>query len=426
MRRVELTIPEARKPAVKRVLDGTGVGYTASGPLDGPNDVQLVTVTFSAPVNAVEPILDRLWDFGLADDTASVTVTPVESVVSSRVEELRTRFSRSSESGTRIARAELLARARDLTPGLYAYLVLLILSVVIAVAGLVANSAAVVVGSMVVAPLMGPALAASVGTTLGDRGLFERGVVMQVVGVVVAICVATGFAIVVRWIHLLPADGVLTVAEISSRVAPDLLALVVAIAAGAAGAYSLSSGTSTALVGVAVAAALIPPLGVVGIGIAWGMPMVALGAFVLVAVNLVAINLVAVFVFNVLGYRPGRTGNEEAVRSTVRRRLSVLLVSLLVLSSFLGVVTIGEIRASTMEEDVRADVEGVLASPEYADVEVVAIQFIGDDSLPVSQPERVEVIVGHPPDQSHPGLATDLRAAVDPSIVVDLSFEQQE
>ncbi|WP_246999408.1 TIGR00341 family protein [Halosolutus gelatinilyticus] len=425
MRRLELVIPAEYKNDVSRVLDEEEVGYTASGPLDGPDEAELVTISFPAPVNAVEPILDRLWDYGLEDDDASVVVLPAESIISNRADALRSRYSSSAESGTRIAREELLARAQNLVPGMVVYFVMLILSVVIAVAGLVANSVAVVVGSMVVAPLMGPALAASVGTVVGDRELFVRGISMQISGVVVSVIVAIGFASLVRYIHIFPVDQIMTIGEISSRTSPDFLALVVAIAAGAAGAYSLSTGSSTSLVGVAVAAALVPPLGVVGIGLAWGRPMVSIGALILVLVNLLAINLVAIAGFYYQGYRPRNWSEIGTVRIAARRRIAVLAVCLLVLSSFLGVVTIGELRAATIREDVRADVTEVIDNPAYADANLVEVQFISDNSLPTSQPERVVVTVGHPPGESFPGLLNDLRDAVDDSIVVDLNFEQE-
>jgi len=140
-----------------------------------------------------------------------------------------------------------------------------VISAVIATAGLLLNSPATVVGSMVIAPLIGPAMSAAVGTVVDDEEMFRRGVRMQVLGVAVAIAAATLFAFALRWLALVPPGlDPLDLAEVSERLAPNVLVLVVAIGAGLAGIISLMTGVSAALVGVMIAVALIPPAAAVG------------------------------------------------------------------------------------------------------------------------------------------------------------------
>jgi len=131
-----------------------------------------------------------------------------------------------------------------------------VISAVIATAGLLLNSPATVVGSMVIAPLIGPAMSAAVGTVVDDEEMFRRGVRMQVLGVAVAIAAATLFAFALRWLALVPPGlDPLDLAEVSERLAPNVLVLVVAIGAGLAGIISLMTGVSAALVGVMIAVA---------------------------------------------------------------------------------------------------------------------------------------------------------------------------
>ena len=94
---------------------------------------------------------------------------------------------------------------------------------------------------------------------------------------------------------------ILGIDEIRERIAPDFLALVIALCAGIAGTLNFSTGISTGLVGVMIAAVLVPPAAVVGIAIAWGLPTVAIGSGVLVLINVISINLAALAVFWLTG-----------------------------------------------------------------------------------------------------------------------------
>lgn len=163
--------------------------------------------------------------------------------------------------------------------------VLLVLSGVIASAGVVADSTATVIGAMIVAPLMTPILGTAVAIVLADhrRILGNVGLVLAASSAVVAIGFLLGL--------LVPLDVVAaTNGQVAGRVSPRLIDLVAAIATGLVGAFALvRSDVSDTLPGVAIAISLVPPLAVVGLTLESGEPGQALGALLLFGTNVAAI-----------------------------------------------------------------------------------------------------------------------------------------
>lgn len=182
----------------------------------------------------------------------------------------------------------------------FRFTVMLTLSVVVAVMGLSANSAAVVIGAMLLAPLMSPVLA-----TAGciSMALFKKATT-NFAWVVAASVWSIFLAYVLA--RILP-NGSGLGTEITGRTAPDIRDLIVALGAGTAGAYAtVRKDASAALPGVAVAVALVPPLGTVGITLEAGNMTFARGALLLYITNLAAIVLAGVVVFVVTGFVPPR------------------------------------------------------------------------------------------------------------------------
>jgi uncharacterized membrane protein len=137
-----------------------------------------------------------------------------------------------------------------------------------------------------------------------------------------------------------------------ARTQPTLLDLAVALASGMAGAYALArKDVSAALPGVAIAAALMPPLGTVGLGLALGDARVAGGAFLLFAANIAAISLAGVIVFTLLGIRPQI--REPEAQEQISRRLIGFIVLLLVIAIPLGIIMRDVIRDTAEERAVR-------------------------------------------------------------------------
>ncbi|WP_458207969.1 TIGR00341 family protein [Haladaptatus sp. NG-SE-30] len=437
MRLVEIAIPVGEQKAVVNTLEDESIDYYLTDETSarrGTDDYAAI-VTFPLPRNAVEPVIDDLRDAGLSRD-AHVVISDVEVDLSRRFQQLMKRYAKETSWQVRIAREEILIRARELSPGIQTFLVLTVVSAIVATAGLLLDSAAVVVGAMVIAPLVGPALSASVGTILDDPAMFRRGIWLQTVGVVLSILSAAAFALLVRSIPLFPPGTNITqIAEISGRISPDFLSLIIALGAGAAGILSLSSGVSAALVGVMIAAALIPPAAAAGISIAWGEPFAAISAGVLVLVNVLAINLSALVTLRYIGYRPKNWLKLERSRSATTKRVVVLLVLIALLSVFLGGITLSSVQDARFERTVRNNTDQILDQPRYEGNERIEINFfyegtslllpqeIRPSNFPAHRPSSVVVTVGTPSDRTYPALAERLRTRIRETTGYDISVE---
>ena len=412
MRLVQITIPAGKREAIRSVLDDEGVDYVVT---DESSDRDYTSIiTFPLPSNAVEPVLERLREAGLPDEAYTI-ILDAETVISRRFDELEQRYAEEKQGTDRISREEVAARAEDLAPSLPTFVAMTAASVMIATAGVLLDSAAVVVGSMVIAPLIGPAMATSVGTVLQERELFERGVKLQAIGFLISIAVAAVFAYLLRTVHLVNfgPEELVAIGEVSERLAPDFLSLVVALAAGFAGAYSLSSGVSSTLVGVAIAIALVPPTAVIGVGIAWGLPAVVAGSTVLVLVNFLSINMAALAVLWYQGYRPQGLFRADAARAATIKRVAFLAVAIALLSVFLGGATFFSYQSSVVDEEVRSDVRTVLDRPAYQDLVLVDVK-VQRGGLPFApQPQRVVVQVGRPAGEEYPSLADAFAEEID-------------
>jgi uncharacterized hydrophobic protein (TIGR00271 family) len=177
------------------------------------------------------------------------------------------------------------------------FIVLLILATLIASFGLLANSAPVIIGAMILAPLMAPIISASMGLVRQDKKLLSTSLRTLLIGTISALFF--GFLSS----RLLPLEGITQ--EIKARMSPNLVDLLIAICSGIAAAYVNSKEKiSQSLAGVAIAVALVPPLAVSGIGIGWWNMSMFQGAFLLYITNLAGIILASGLTFIFLGYSP--------------------------------------------------------------------------------------------------------------------------
>jgi uncharacterized hydrophobic protein (TIGR00341 family) len=414
-------IPAGKRAAVIRALDDEGVDYVVTDETSGRE--YTAVATFPLPTAAVEPVLDRLREAGIDERTYTVIVA-AETVISRRFEALEAEYEDDAErGGDRISREELQAKADDLASGLGTYVLMTVISAVIATAGLLLDSPATVVGSMVIAPLIGPAMSAAIGTVVDDEEMFRRGARMQVIGVVVAVAAATLFAFALRTLAFVPPGlDPLELAEVSERLAPNVLVLVVALGAGVAGIVSLMTGVSATLVGVMIAVALIPPAAAVGIGIAFQIPRLVLGAGVIVAVNVLSINLSALVMLWYEGYRPQRWFREDDARAALLKRVAVLVAAIVVLSVFLGGVTYESYVASTTESDIRTAVGDELETMD-AGLELLELDVERGGTLPPLDTERVVVTVGAPPGGGVGSLAETLDGRIEATIGEEVAVE---
>lgn len=208
------------------------------------------------------------------------------------------------------------------------YVVMIALSGIIAAFGLLLDSAAVIIGAMLVAPLMQPLQAFAIAVVAGRPRLALRALATTALGsaLVLGLAVLSGLAV-----------GVATpTVEMLSRGSPSLLDAAVALAAGAAGAYATArKDIPAALAGVAIAAALVPPIGAAGLAVAAGRGGLAAGAMLLFLVNIACIAVVSAVVFQWMGLRPAGHQRTEAgqlalAAATVGALVALILVLVVV------------------------------------------------------------------------------------------------
>jgi uncharacterized hydrophobic protein (TIGR00341 family) len=421
MRLVQVLIPEGTRTAVLDALDEEGIDYAVFEE-QGRGEFEAM-VQFPVPPSGVEPSLDDLTAAGIREDSYTI-VLPTETVVSQRLSALIERF-----PGLRISREELYARAQDLAPANSTFFAFLVLSTVIATTGLLLDSAATIIGAMVVAPLMGPAISASVGTILDEPAMASRGVTLQVTGLLAAIAVAAVMGWLLQQTVLIPPGlDIRTVPQIAERTSPNFLSLFLALGSGIAGSLSIMRGSGSTLVGVAIAVALVPPAATAGLGIAFGLPGVALAGTVLVVVNLLAINVSALVLFWISGFKPLDAGTFEGVRASVVSRVVVIAVALAVLSIALGAVTWTTFQTQSFEQQTQAELQERFDDADIEGVELVSVtvDYEPVDLLLDNEPQ-VNVLVGVPRDvDAPPDLAQrwddQLTAEFDRDVVVRVGF----
>ena len=175
--------------------------------------------------------------------------------------------------------------------------ILLLLSAVIATAGVVADSTATVIGAMIVAPLMTPILGTAFAVVLADRRHVLRSVLLVIGGALVVVSIGFLFGLVDA-----PLDAFAANTQVAGRISPKLIDLIAALATGTVGAFALvRSDISDTLPGVAIAISLVPPLAVVGLLLSVQRYADASGALLLFGTNVAAI--VATGAAVLLGYR---------------------------------------------------------------------------------------------------------------------------
>ncbi len=273
--------------------------------------------------NKLQPVLDMLQSVLGAQHTARIVVLAVE-VSLPKTEEEKRKQEKSATSAREALYQEVEKNTRlDLN-----FLVLVVLSTVVAAIGLIKNNVAVVIGAMVIAPLLGPNLALSLGTALGDISLMRKSVETFLAGILLALFLsaAIGFAGNGSIWHL---D--VTSPELMSRTAASMDSVALALASGAAAALSLTTGLSSVLVGVMVAVALLPPAATMGLMLGQGNISLAVGAGLLLAVNIVCVNLAGKIIFFVKGIRPRTWLEKETAKRAMAAYILGWIVTLLIL-----------------------------------------------------------------------------------------------
>ena len=421
MRLIHAFVPDQYKLDVFAYLEEEGIDYIV---LTQDSEINAVVLEFPLPTPAVEGVLDDLNAAGLRDEYT--VVTSAEAVETPNFEGLQDRYE--EQENKDIAPEELRSRTLEMDQRTVIYYAMTLLSAMVAASGLLLDAPTVVVASMVIAPQVGSALKTSVGTVFDDRRMIVEGLRSQFLGLLLAIAGAAVFGLFVRWLGVGPTQlSSLVLEQVQQRISPGVLSVAVAVAAGVAAAFSLATAVPTSLVGVMIAVALIPAAAAVGIGIAWNVPTVAVGAAVLLTVNAAAINLAGIGGLWGLGYRLSDNSRRDTERPRRTDSFRPALVALLVISLVFagsGYLTVQHVM---FERTATDSVSEVLSTPEYDRLVLVTVETqFGQTGWALDGPRKVTVVVRRPADLAYPDLAASLErqltARTNRPITVEVEF----
>lgn len=257
------------------------------------------------------------------------------------------------------------------------FLVMMILSTLIASFGLFGNSSPVIIGAMILAPIIAPIVSFSMGMVRYDVKLLKEGLGTIAAGTLVCLLIAAGVSIIIPIEIITP--------EMEARLSPTLLDMGIAVASGIAAAYAhAKEGIAKSLAGVAIAVALVPPLSVAGIGLGWWEWQVFSGAILLYFTNLAGIILFAGLTFLLLGFAPFKRAKMGLIYTAIILGIIAVPLSL----SFNRIMTEARITRSleglSIEHVVLRDVKLRFGEPLIVSLKLVGPKAIG--------PDRIEII----------------------------------
>jgi len=284
---------------------------------------KMVLIRILLNENKVEDLLDTLEQKFSESDGFRINLITLAATVPmpAAMEAPQVKSPGDEVADERISRQELYEKVEDDARASKVYLALIMLSSVVAAIGLLGDNPIVIIGSMVIAPILGPIMALSLAITLADRPLAWNALKAGLSGLAIAVTLSAALG------HFFSANP--SNREIESRLGVNLIDMILALASGSAGALALTSGVSGALVGVAISASLMPPLVVFGLMLGSGDVLLALSALMLFLVNIICISLSGIATFVIQGIRPSIWG--EAKRARRETTLAILIWAFLLL-----------------------------------------------------------------------------------------------
>lgn len=288
-RLVHVSTPKEKVATLRKLARREGVELLTVSALDNGRR----TLTLIVKAKARQELLDDIQKALGSSGGWRLVVLPLEATVPQFKVSDDEKVVEKNATATREELTERIAEGAVLNRTTAA---LTLLSAIVAAVGLTQDSIAVIIGAMVIAPLLGPILAMILGTSLGELGIIKRSVLSAAAGLALAVAVGAAFGFSV------PFDP--TVPSIAERTQVGAASVALALASGAAAALSVMTGISGILVGVMVAAALLPPAVAAGLLVGKAAFFAASGAALLLGVNIAALTLAGQLVFLVQGIRP--------------------------------------------------------------------------------------------------------------------------
>jgi uncharacterized hydrophobic protein (TIGR00341 family) len=258
------------------------------------NNKMLLRVLLEAEQSG--PVLDFL-DKNYAEENNRVVILAVEAALPvTPTVDVEEPIPEVTQHKGRISSAELYEDIKHSAEPSKTYVAMLILATFVAAIGLHNDSAIALIGAMVIAPMLGPSIAMSLGAILGDFTLLLKACFTAFLGIILVIVVAVIMA------QLITIDP--TFKEIAIRTQLHKGDIIIALASGCAGALAFTTGVSETLIGVMVAVSLLPPLVTFGLLLGSGAFSLAMVSLELFTMNFISINLASIVVFLIQGIYP--------------------------------------------------------------------------------------------------------------------------
>jgi uncharacterized hydrophobic protein (TIGR00341 family) len=294
------------------------------------------------PADETEPLMDKLEERYSNLEGFHVLLYPVEAAIPripsepDEKKEADGDQANDREETPRISREELYNEVNGTLGVTRTFICMTVLSTIVAAVGLLRDDVAVIIAAMVIAPLLGPNVAMSLATTLGDTTLLRRSLKTNLVGI------ATAFAFAVLIGAIFGANP--EVPAIAGRTILRIGDLLLALSAGAAGTLAFTSGVAGAVIGVMVAVALVPPLVVSGMLLGAGYVHLAVGALLLALANVICINIAGVITFFLQGVRPRSWWEAEHAKSSM---VKAMVLWIILLAALVAIICLTKISGRT-------------------------------------------------------------------------------
>ncbi len=316
-RLIEVIVPKGKRELLETIFKKKAVIQHWIEEDKPRNNLVVKLLTRAEDAGAITDTLTKLFgigtDFRIIIQTVEATIPAIEAP-----EEPPAKIGRLS-----VSREELYNDVVEAAKLNYIFAALMVISTLIAAYGFLKDSTAIIIGSMVIAPLLAPNVAISLGSVLADFKLVRLGLTTQIAGIFLVLFLSTIF-------------GTLTninpnLTNIHQRIYADYTDIIVAFLSGTAGILSFTTGSSTALIGVMVSISLLPPLVATGLLTGSGYHILATGSFLLFLANLASLNLAGILTFLFQGVRPMTWWKAKKARQYSKRALALWIVLILML-----------------------------------------------------------------------------------------------
>lgn len=316
MKQVQIAVPAGEGWRIREELSAK---FPYVSLIDGRTTDLLL---FAVGVGYVQDLLTALDEQGVGKKHGEISVV-----------EMTTRIPRLpaiAMRGGKIANNELHDQIRGESSLDIPFLAYTTLAALIATFGLIANNIVAVIASMIVAPFLGPIICTSYGIIMGESKMWKQAARTQAIGLSLALMVGAilGFILVS---DAAAANFSLT-QEMESRTGVGLLDIGIAVGGGLAAGVVTTERAQASIIGIAVAASLMPPAANVGILFRLGLYDEMAGCFLLLLINLAAIHAATLLVFRLRGVRPTALWKARVAKKSIQRGVGVVFMLIVLIS----------------------------------------------------------------------------------------------